>query len=257
MALGLTDSHTHLDAAEFDGDREAVIERAFSAGVTRLITIGVGGGLASAPRAIAIAEKYPQIWAAAAVHPHDAAAPVDLRQLEELARHERVVAVGETGLDFYRDWSPRDLQEKWFRAQIDLALTLNKPLIIHSREAGAQCRSILAEMRAERVGGVFHCYAEDEAFAASLLPLNFLVSFPGAVTFKKADRLREIVKAIPLDQLMVETDAPYMAPEPHRGKRCESAFVVETAKAIARVKGISIEELAAATTANALRLFRL
>ncbi len=257
MLPEITDSHTHLDATAFDLDREDVIERARQAGVTRIITIGSGGGFASASNAIALAQQYPWIWASAGVHPHDAAEPFDIARLEQSAINPRVVAIGETGLDFFRDWSPRDMQERWFRAQIELALRLNKPLIIHSREAGILCLEILQELHAEKVGGVFHCYAENAAFAKTLRGLNFLVSFPGTVTFKKADKLRETVSAIALDQIMLETDAPFMAPEPHRGKRCESAFVVETAKMVAKIKGVSLEELAQVTTENAKRLFRL
>jgi len=251
----ITDSHTHLDAAEFDSDREAVIARALAAGASRIITIGAADGFDSADRAIVLAEKYPFIWATAGIHPHDASVPVDLARLEALAKHPRVVAVGETGLDFFRNNAPPEFQERWFRAQIELALTLKKPLVIHSREAGAKCLSILRELHAERIGGVFHCYAEDVEFAKSLAEINFLVSFPGPLTFKKADTLRKVAAEVPLHQIMVETDAPFMAPEPHRGKRCESAFVVETARALAAIKGISLEETAKVTSANASRLF--
>jgi len=255
MKLDLTDSHTHLDAEQFDSDRDGCIERAVAAGVTRLLSVGAGRGLDSARSAIALAERYPFIWASAGIHPHDAGHDLAWSDLEQLAMHPRVVAIGETGLDFYRDWAPRERQYALFEHQIDLALRVRKPLIIHSRDAGEECLRVLAERGAQGVGGVFHCYAENAAFAERLRSIGFLVSFPGSLTFKKSEQMRETCRSIPLEQIMVETDAPYMAPEPHRGKRCESAFVVETARCVAKVKGLSLEEVAAITTENALRLF--
>ncbi len=253
----ITDSHTHLDGEVFDEDREACIERAIAAGVTRMISVGAGQGIESARRAIALAERYPFIWATAGIHPHDAGADFDFSELEALARHPKVVAIGETGLDFFRDWSPIDRQYSYFERQIELALAVHKPLIIHSRQAGEECIRILEEKGAETVGGVFHCYSENAEFATRLRALGFLVSFPGFITFKKQDEARQVCSAIPLDQIMVETDAPYMAPEPHRGKRCEPSFVVETARQLATLKGVSLEEVAKQTTENALRLFSL
>lgn len=261
--LELIDSHTHLDAKDFDTDRESVIQRAKDAGVTRLISIGAGYGAESAARAIAISEKYDFVWASVGIHPHDAKSDPDQNPdqttiIRSLALHPRAVAIGETGLDFYRDWgAPRELQEKWFRFQIALAIELNKPLIIHSREAGNDCLKMLRDGGAEKCGGVFHCYAENEIFAAELRKINFLISIPGTLTFKKADALRAIVKEVPLEQIMLETDAPYMAPEPHRGKRCESSFMVETAKMLAKVKGLSLEQVAAQTTKTAEMFFKL
>lgn len=253
----LFDTHTHIEAEAFEPDREEVIARAVAAGVSRMLTVGSGAGFKSAQAAVALAEKYSCIWAAVGVHPHDAREPLDLQRLRSLAVHPRVVAIGETGLDFYRDWSPRDLQETWFRSQIELALELNKPLIIHSRDAGRQCLDILRELGAQRCAGVFHCYSEDENFAAELREINFLVSFPGSVTFKKADEVRRIAGRIPLSQIMIETDAPYITPEPHRGRRNESSFIVETARKMAELKGLTLEELARQTTETALKFFRI
>lgn len=253
----ITDSHTHLDNEAFDEDREACIERALAAGVTRMITIGAGQGIESARRAIALAERYPFIWATAGIHPHDTGADFDFSELEALARHPKVVAIGETGLDFFRDWSPVDRQYNYFERQIELALAVHKPLVIHSRQAGEECIRILKEKGAEAVGGVFHCYSENAEFATRLRALGFLVSFPGFITFKKQDEARKVCSAIPLEQIMVETDAPYMAPEPHRGKRCEPSFVVETARQLATLKGVSLEEVAKQTTENTLGLFSL
>ena len=255
--MQFTDSHTHLDSKEFDTDRDEVVARAHEAGVTRLITIGASDGLTSARTVTGLTEKYSGVWASVGVHPQDASIPLDVAPLRELASHPKVVAIGETGLDFFKEWSPRESQFLWFRAQVELALSVKKPIVIHSRNAGEECIKLLEEMGAKEVGGVFHCFAENEHFAARLAKINFLVSFPGTLTFKKAENVRAVAKAVPLSQIMIETDAPYMAPEPNRGKRCESAFVVETAKTLAKIKELSVEEIAAITSANATRLFKL
>lgn len=257
MTVQLFDSHTHLDADVFAEDRDEIIARARAAGVDYMLSVGAGYGIQGATRAIALAEQYPFIWASAGVHPHDAKEPLQIEQLREYARHPRVVAIGETGLDFYRDWAPREDQYEWFLAQISLALELKKPLIIHSREAGEECLSELEKEGAAAIGGVFHCYAEDASFAARLREINFLVSFPGSITFKNAGSLRQTIKEIPIEQIMLETDAPYMAPVPYRGKRCESSFLIETAKVLAEIKEISLEECAAVTTQNAVKLFSI
>jgi TatD DNase family protein len=251
----LIDTHCHLDQEIFDLDRTECIERALAAGVTRLITIGTGGGLSGAHRAIHLAEQHPQVWATVGVHPHSAAEPFDSAQLERLAAHPRVVAIGETGLDFFRDWAPSDKQYEIFAMQIAIAKRVKKPLVIHSREAGTEVLRVLTENNAHEVGGVFHCFSEDAAFAQKLHDINFRVSFPGQLTFKKATQVRSVCEQIPLEQILIETDSPYLAPEPHRGKRCEPAFVIETARKLAEVKGLSLEQVAAITTANALRLF--
>ena len=254
----LIDSHTHLDNEQFEGEVEQILARAKQAGISHLVTIGAGGGgYQSAYNAVALSETYSEVWASIGVHPHDTDMPLDLAPLEELHTKSKVVAIGETGLDYFRDWAPVDKQREWFAAQIAFAKKVKLPLIIHSREAGEECFKTLADANAAEIGGVFHCFAEDDIFAARLREMNFLVSFPGTVTFKKADELRERVKKIPLEQMMVETDAPYMAPTPYRGKRCESAYVVETAKMIAEVKNIAFEELAETTTATAKRFYNI
>ncbi len=257
MTIEIIDSHAHLDFEEFEADFNDILARAKDAGVVSMITIGSSDGFESAPKAIALAEKYSNIWASAGIHPHAAATEFNPTKLKEFCTHPRVVAIGETGLDFFRDWSPKEDQERWFRAQIEIAKELKKPLIIHSRNAGAECFSILSETKAMEVGGVFHCYSEDAEFAKKLRDINFLVSFPGTITFKKNDALREIVKAIPIEQIMVETDAPYMSPEPFRGKRCESAFVAETAKMVAKVKGMEFAECAKILTATTRGFFKI
>ncbi len=172
-----------------------------------------------------------------------------------LSQNKRVRAIGETGLDFYRDWSPKKDQERWFRLQIEIAHERKLPLIIHSREAGKECLEILKEMEAEKIGGVFHCYGEDAHFAEKLRAMNFLISFPGIITFPKATNVHEAARDIPLEQIMVETDAPYLAPVPYRGKRCESAYVRHTAERLAEIKKVTFEEVARITTENALRFY--
>lgn len=256
MALPeLIDSHAHLDADVFDQDRDECVRRANVAGVTRILTVGAGYGAESARRAIALAERHDCVWASIGVHPHDAKLGVEVEELRALAQHPKVVAIGETGLDFCKELSPRADQFEAFERQVVLALEVRKPLIIHSRDAGNDCLALLQRMGAAAVGGVFHCYAEDAAFAGKLREINFRVSFPGTLTFKKAEIVRAVCKDIPLDQILVETDSPYMAPEPHRGKRCEPAFVALTAAHLAQVKGLPLEDVAAITTANTLKLF--
>lgn len=255
--LELVDTHVHLDAEDYRPDLPELLDRARQAGVTRFVTIGAGMGVGSANAAINLAETHSDIWCSVGLHPHDAKVPVMRDQFKDLLQHPRVVAIGETGLDFFKEFAPRDLQEQWFRYQIELAHEFKKPLIIHSREAGSECLKILEEMDAKQVRGVFHCYSEDGEFAKRLAQINFLVSVPGSVTFKKADKLRAAMEAIPLNQIMLETDGPFLAPEPHRGKRCESAFMVETAKALAKVKGLTLEEVAQTTTSTAVKFFNL
>jgi TatD DNase family protein len=239
----------------FDSDRDASVERALLAGVTRMITIGTGSGIKGAHNAIQLAERYESVWATVGVHPHCAGSEYDIDELRRLAKHPKVVGIGETGLDFYRDWAPVDRQYETFKAQIALAKEVKKPLVIHSRNAGEECIKVLVDKNAADVGGVFHCFAETAAFAARLSEIGFYVSFPGQVTFKKANDVREVCRHVPLERILVETDAPFLAPEPHRGKRCEPSFVVDTARKLAEIKGVSLEEIAAVTTHNALRLF--
>lgn len=255
--IEIFDSHCHLHYQDFDNDREAVFSRAREAGVTRFMAIGAGGGFEGAQRAFDLAGAQPGVWASVGIHPLDAALEIDRKAIEKLAEDPRVKAIGETGLDYYKEWAPRDVQKEAFKWQIELARRLNKPIVIHSRSAGADCLQMLIDNGAAQVGGVFHCFSENADFAREASKINFLVSIPGVVTFKKNEELRAAIKDIPLEQIMVETDAPYLAPEPFRGKRCESAHVRITAEMVARVKGVSIEELAAVTTENALRLFKI
>lgn len=252
----LYDTHIHLDFEQYVGEEEAILTRAREAGVTKLITIGAGGGIESTRDAIEIAERFPNVWASVGVHPQNAGQEISFDEIIDLASRPKVVAIGETGLDFYRDWSPQEAQRDWFKKQIILAKEIKKPLIIHSRDAADECLETLKSLGAKEVRGVFHCYSEDASFAKKLREIDFLVSFTGNITFKKAESVREAAKHIPLDQIMVETDGPFMAPEPHRGKRSESMHVVEIAKVIASVKGIPYEEVCKQTCENAECLFK-
>jgi TatD DNase family protein len=251
------DTHIHLHTADYDTDRDAVIKRAQAVGVERFIAIGAGRSTLDAAAAVALTEQYDCIWASVGVHPHDAASKPNWAEIEKFVDNPRVVAIGETGLDYHYKFATKEEQFSCFEYQIRLACQINKPLIIHCREAAADCLQLLKDNHAKSCGGVFHCYSEDAAFALELAKLNFLISLPGIITFKNAQALRESVRQISLDQIMLETDGPYLSPIPYRGKRCESAYLVETAKVLASIKEIDLETVASVTTQNANRLFRL
>lgn len=225
------------------------------AGVSRVVCIGAGEGMKSAADAVSLAERFPNVWATVGVHPHDAKDHTALDGLETLAAHQKVVAIGETGLDFFRDWAPKEDQQRLFENTIAFARNLRKPLVIHCREAAEETFQTLRENKAHEIGGVFHCYAQDYRFAQRLEELDFIVSFPGSLTFKNASALRETAKAIPLERIMLETDAPYMAPEPFRGKPSEPAHVLQIAKKLAEIKELSLDAVAEKTTATACRFF--
>jgi TatD DNase family protein len=249
----LVDSHCHLDFADFAAEREAVVTRARAAGVGAMLTIGTRLDEFEGVRAIA--ESDPDIWCSVGAHPHEAADHADLLpdRLVTLTAHPKVVGIGETGLDFHYDLSPRDTQERVFRTHIAASRTTGLPLIIHAREADSEIARILDERRPPP--GVLHCFSSGRALAEAALALGFYISISGIVTFKNADDLRAIVRDLPLDRLLVETDSPYLAPAPYRGKRNEPAFVKATAAAVAALKGVEPERLAAVTSANFFRLF--
>jgi len=261
--LTLIDTHAHLDFAKFDRDRPAVIKRAKAAGVTTILD--VGANLASSRRAVELAAKHDLIYAAVGMHPHgakklDGAA---LAELRKLAQRPKVVAVGEIGLDFYRDLSPRDVQRRAFQAQLAWAAKLGKPVIIHDRDAHDEVMEILSAWASKLnnpklVGrlGVLHTFSGDLSMAERAIELGFYISISGPVTYKNARQLPGIVRALPLDRLLVETDCPYLTPHPHRGKRNEPAYVRLVAERIADLKGIAIDDLAKATTENARHLFQ-
>ncbi len=250
----LVDSHCHLDFPDFAAEREAVIARARAAGVGTMLTIATRLDQFDGVRAIAEADR--DIWCSVGAHPHEAAdhATLTAERLAALAGHPRVVGIGETGLDFHYDPSPRDVQERVFRAHIAASRATGLPLIIHAREADDSVAAILAEERPP--AGVLHCFTGGRALAEAALGLGFYISISGIVTFRNAEALCDIVRDVPLDRLLIETDAPYLAPVPHRGRRNEPAFVVATAAAVAALKDIDADTLATATTANFFRLFR-
>ena len=261
------DTHAHLDDAAFAAELPQVIERAGTAGITRIVCIGTD--LASSRRAIAIAEQFPSACAVVGWHPsHADEAPADLQvPLRELARHPRVVALGETGLDYHRlpgsrpgglesdNAAYRQRQAALFRLHLELAAELGLNCVIHQRDALEDTLSALAPF-ADRVRGVFHCFANDPAAMRRVVSLNSIVSYTGIATFKNGENIRETIAATPLDKLMLETDSPYLAPVPYRGKRCEPAYVKEISEVVARVKNCPLEELSAATCETARAFFR-
>jgi TatD DNase family protein len=255
----LIDTHCHLDSSYFPEGATPVIERARAQGVERFVTIGVGRDLGPARRAVELAEARPDVWATVGVHPHDASALDDaaFAELEGLARRERVVAIGEIGLDYHYLRSPREVQGAVFRRFVALARAVNKPIVIHTREAAADTLAILEEEGAREVGGIIHCFSEDRAFAARALALGFDLSFSGIVTFKTAQAIKDVAAWAPGDRILVETDSPYLAPVPFRGKKCEPQHVVHTARHVAELRGESFDDLAARTTVNAQRRFGL
>lgn len=252
----LIDTHAHLDHGQFDEDRQAVIERAFAQGISHILSVGCD--LESSAANVRLAETYPNIHAAVGIHPHDAlqADEAGIAQLAKLLEQsEKIVAVGEIGLDFYRDRAPRDVQRLAFRRQIALARQVKKPIIVHDRDAHDEVLQILREEKAAEVGGVLHCFSGDKEMARACLDLGFYLSFPGTITYPKNDATREVVRAVPIDHLLVETDCPYLAPLPFRGKRNEPAYVRQTAAMIAEIKGLTLEDVARITSRNACTLF--
>jgi TatD DNase family protein len=250
----LVDSHCHLDFPDFAAERDAVVARAHAAGVGAMLTISTRLDQFLSVRAIA--ESYADIWCSVGAHPHEAAdhAAATAAELAALAEHPRVVGIGETGLDFHYDLSPREVQARVFRAHIAASNATGLPLIIHAREADEEVARILRE--APLPPGVMHCFSSGRGLAEAALDLGFYISISGIVTFKNADDLRAIVRdVVPLERLLIETDAPYLAPVPYRGRRNEPAYVAATAAAVAALKGIAPEQLAELTTANFFRLF--
>jgi len=260
--IRLIDTHAHLDSADFASDRDEVIARARETGVDRMITVGCWNKATGFDSLTEVLTYYDFIYAALGVHPHDAKDVTDGTALEQirsmaLQKMSRVVAVGETGLDYHYDNSPRELQQKVFKQQLLLARELNLPVVVHTREAEDDTVEILKAEGVNETGGVFHCFSGSRALADEALKMGFYLSFTGVVTFPKAEALREVVRSTPIERMLVETDCPYLAPMPHRGKRNEPAFVAQTAKAIADIKGLTFEDVARITTMNAEDLFGL
>lgn len=257
MSIRLADSHAHLDLENHFPDQAAVLKRAREAGV--LLVINVATGLMDASQVIATARQSPGIAAVVGVHPHGVAAMTDqdLEALDSLAADPQVVAVGEIGLDFYRRRSPEDIQKHWFRRQLELALARDKIVVIHTREATPVTLAILREYRGRLLGGIMHCFGGSLEEAHAFLDLGFHLSFSGTLTYPKAGPLREVARQVPLERVLVETDCPYLPPQPWRGQRNEPAYVVATAQQLADIRGLTLEEVAAHTWRNTLAVFGL
>jgi TatD DNase family protein len=253
---GLVDSHCHLDFPEFTGKMAEVREEMRANGVTHALCISVN--LEGFPKVLGLAETHDNFFASVGVHPnHEDRARVDPARLVELAQHPRVVAIGETGLDYYRVSGDLEWQRERFRAHIRAARDCGKPLVVHTREAAEDTLRIMREEGAAEVGGVMHCFTESQEVAEAAVSLGFHISFSGIVTFKNAGALKEVARKVPLDRLLVETDSPYLAPVPHRGKTNRPALVRHVAEEVARLRGMPLEDLAAATTRNFMRLCKL
>lgn len=253
------DSHCHLDQDKFDLDRDEVIQRALAAGVSCMVTVGASDGLETNHAAVAIAERHPAVFATVGIHPHDARLADDavFAEIRRLAMHPKVVAIGETGLDYYYDNSPREQQREAFRRFLGLSRECGLPCVIHLRDAYDDAVEIMKDERAHEIGGVIHCFSGDRSNARAFLDLGFDLSFSGIVTFKTADELRAVAAMVPSDRFLIETDAPFLAPIPHRGKRNEPAFVLHTAAAIAAVRSQETSEVVRCAAANTRRALRL
>ncbi len=254
--IELFDTHCHVDFPHFEDDREQVFARMREAGVRRIIAVAVE--LEQHERLKALAEAYDNVWFSSGVHPnHEVASEPDVQSLLAQAAHPRCVAIGETGMDFFRHRVPPEVQQARFRTHLEAARACGKPVIVHMREADEVTLRVLREANVQETGGIMHCFSSTKNVAAQALDLGMYISFSGNVTFKRNDQLREVAAYVPADRLLVETDAPYLAPMPHRGKRNEPAFVRHVAECIAGVRGVTLAELAGQTTANARRVFAL
>ena len=258
--MEIIDSHAHLEFPQFDVDRDAVLDRARAAGVETLLAIGSGTGPHQLNAAIPFAEEHDWIFATVGIHPHEAklATEEHFERLDVLARHPRVIAWGEIGLDYYYDHSPREVQAEVFRRQLRQAREAKLPVIIHCRDAWADCLEMLErDWRSSGLGGILHCFTGTLKDARRGLDMGFLVSFAGNVTYPKMQHLRDVARELPLDRMLTETDSPFLPPQARRGKRNEPAFVVEVAQALANVRNLRSDEVAAATAANFRTFFRL
>ena len=256
--VAFTDSHAHLDDERFDADRTQVIERARAAGVERILSIAGGTRREELQRTLTLAEQHDFVWAAVGLHPHEArhASEELLATLDSLAQHPRVLAWGEIGLDYHYEHSPRATQQEVFRQQLQRARARKLPVIIHCREAWQDCLALLRqEWAVSGLGGILHCFSDTVETARQAIEWGFLISFAGNVTFARAESLRQAAQAIPVERLLIETDCPYLAPQPHRGKRNEPAYVVDVATELARLHHLEREELGEKTSENFLRLF--
>ena len=255
--MSLIDSHCHLDSQEFEADRDEVIARALEAGVERMMAIGTGNGPPDLEAAVCLADKHDAFYATVGIHPHDAgkATPTDFQHLSELLSHPKVLAVGEIGLDYHYDFSPRETQRAVFIQQLSIAAAARKPIVIHTREAWEDTLTLLqSHWTPHGIGGIMHCFSGGPQEAQRAIDLGFYLSFGGIVTFPKALDLQAAAKQAPSDRILIETDAPYLAPVPKRGKRNEPALIVHTARKLAELRGETLEEIGRITTENFRRL---
>jgi len=255
----LIDSHAHIQGKEYAAEREAIIARACQAGVEKIIAVGGAGDMTSNAEAVALAESFPNIYATVGMHPHDAkdVGEEELRELRELTSHSKVIAVGETGLDYYYNHSPHDVQRRVFTHFIHMARDTGLPLVVHERDAAQETTELLRSEGGTELRGVIHCFTGDYDAACAYLDLGFYLSFTGIITFKNAGPLRDVVRKVPLERMLVETDSPFLTPVPHRGKRNEPAYVRFVAETIAEIKGMALEEVAQRTTRNVQDLFKI
>ncbi len=259
------DSHAHLDGKQFDSDREQVIARAREAGIQTMVAIGNGDGPPTLDAGVQLAEKYPFMHATVGIHPHEAqlADETAYATMERLAQHPKVIAWGEIGLDYHYDHSPRDTQKQVFARQMELAAAAKLPIVIHCRpsdgsdNAWEDCLGMIKDQWARGLGGILHCFTGNLAQAKRALDMGFMISFAGNITFPKAQQIRDAALEVPLDRMLIETDCPYLAPVPHRGKRNEPAFVKETARKLGELRGLSMEEVGNLTSRNFYNFFKL
>jgi len=253
----LIDSHAHIQGKEYAGEIEAVIGRAGEAGIGKIIAVGGAGEMSSNHDAVALADLYENVYATVGMHPHDAkdVGPEELKTLQELTGHSKVIAVGEAGLDYYYSHSPHDVQKRVFTYFINLARQVGLPLIVHERDATQDAAQLLRSEGRGNLRGVIHCFTGNYQAACAYLDLGFYLSFTGIITFKNAEPLRDVVRQVPLEKMLIETDSPYLTPVPHRGKRNEPAYVRLVAEAVAMIKSVSLEDVAQITSGNARELF--
>ena len=253
----LIDSHAHIQGKEYSGETAAIIERARVAGVEQIIVVGGAGDMSSNSEAVALADSFVNIYATVGMHTHDAkdVGPDELEKLKDLALHPKVIAVGETGLDYYYNHSPHDVQRRVFAQFIHMARVTELPIVVHERDAASEGVELLRSEGEGKLRGVIHCFTGNYEAARAYLDLGFYISFTGIITFKNAESLRDVVRQVPLERMLVETDSPYLTPVPHRGKRNEPAYVRLVAATVANIKGVTLEEVARTTTDNARRLF--
>ena len=258
--MELVDSHAHIDFPQFAEDRDAMLERARVAGVTSLLAIGTGPGPEKLNSAISFAEQYEWIYATVGIHPHESkqVTAQHLDELAKLAKHSKVIAWGEIGLDYFYDHSPKEVQTQVFREQMELAAAAKLPIVIHCRDAWGDCLKLLEEYwRPTGMGGILHCFTSTLEDAKRGVEMGFMVSFAGNSTYPKMQNIRDVAKGLPLSNILIETDAPYLAPQAYRGKRNEPAYVAEVARTLASVRNLAPDEMATATAENFRRFFRL